>query len=93
MLLLVVASGGLIWSISLVFIPCELCGWLSNSFVEINDTIDQFNWYSFPLEIRNRLPILMNNTQQIVYIECFGSLPTDRETFKKVSAILLVCRL
>lgn len=71
-------------SFVLVLVSCELAGRLTNEFNGINDLLNQFNWYLFPLDVQNLLPIIMANTQQSVYLECFGRIPCDRETFKKV---------
>lgn len=73
------------WSFSLVFISSEMGQRLSNAFSEISDIIEQFEWYSFSLEMQKRLPIIIMNAQEIVAIQCFGSIASDRETFKKVS--------
>lgn len=45
----------------------------------------QFKWYLFPLEIKQILPIVLMNAQQPVNLKCIGSIPCDRETFKKVT--------
>lgn len=73
------------WSFSLVFISCELCQRMSNEFSEISSIIEQFEWYSFSFEMQKRLSFVIMNAQDTVTIKCFGSIASDRETFKKVS--------
>ena len=75
----------LLITLILLFIACELAGLVSNEFQNINDLIDQFDWYLFPLEMKKILPFIMLNAQQSVDFECFGSLACNRETFKKVN--------
>lgn len=73
--------------LGLVFFTCEIGQRFSSGFDNINDVIDQFDWYSFPVEIKKMLPIIIQMAQQQVAIECFGSIMCLRDTFKKVSAI------
>lgn len=67
-----------------VFISCELTGRVTSRFEDIYRTIEQIKWYLFPLKLRKILPIILMNAQEPVYFECFGSISSDRETFKKV---------
>lgn len=72
------------WSFSMVLIVCELGQRVSNEFSEISHIIEQFEWYLFSVEMQKRLPIIIINAQEAVVIKCFGSIISDRETFKKV---------
>ena len=84
LMILIVPAFELFSAFVLVFICCELAGLLSNHFDYIDDTMGQFKWYLFPWKIQQILPIILINAQQPVYLKCFGSIPCDRETFKKV---------
>ena len=68
-----------------VLIICELGQRVSDAFQQIADTIENFNWYLFPMEIQQTLPILLMGAQQPVVLECFGSISASRETFKNVN--------
>lgn len=72
------------------FIACELCQQMSNGFDDINDTVDQLNWYEFPVEIQKLMPTLLLNVQQPVLVECFGSITCSREVFIKVSKMIYI---
>lgn len=74
----------LVSSFILVFLTCEVIGRITTEFEEVNEIIDQFAWYLFPLKVQQMLPMIMIHAQESVEIDCFGSTPTDRETFKKV---------
>lgn len=69
-----------------LFFTCEIGQRFSDEFDGICDVIDQFNWYSFPLELQRLLPVVICSAQQPVAIQCFGSVMCVRESFKKVSA-------
>lgn len=56
-----------------IFIACELGQRLSNTFDEICDQMERFNWYSFPDELKAMLPIIIIVVQHPVEINCFGS--------------------
>lgn len=59
---------------------------LSIAYNEIDNKINQLDWYLLPMEVQRMLPMLMINTQQPYKIVCFGSILCERETFKIVSA-------
>lgn len=67
-----------------LFITCEVFGRISSKFDDINDIMNQYEWYFFPLNVQKILPIILIYAQQPVNIYCFGSIACNRETFKKV---------
>lgn len=67
-----------------LLIICELGQRGSNAFEDINDIIDQFQWYRFSSEMKRLLPIAFIIVQKPVSVGCFGSVLCDREAFKKV---------
>lgn len=67
-----------------VFMITELGQRTTNVFSEIDDMICQWDWYSFPIELKRMLPTFLNVAQHPVEIPCFGSSTCSRETFKKV---------
>lgn len=82
--MLVVPVFQLMCAFGLVFLACEFCGRCCYRFDGINDVVNQFDWYLFPIELQKSLPMIVNNAQQAFHFECFGSIPCDRETFQKV---------
>lgn len=73
------------YSFGIVFGLCEFGQRMTNAFEEIEDEIETFDWYFFPYELQRMLPMILMVTQQPVEIECFGSISSLREYFKKVS--------
>lgn len=69
---------------AIVFIACEFGQRIANAFSEINDLIEQFQWYRFPLQMQRTLPMVLNIGQEPVSLKCFGSLTCCRESLKKV---------
>lgn len=47
--------------------------------------IDALDWYIFPIEMQKMLPTILIEAQQLVALECFGSILCSREVFKQVS--------
>lgn len=78
-----------LYAFGVMFIACEMGQRVNLAFNECNDIIDQFEWYSFPVEIQQMLSFIIHYTQQPVEIKCFGSAACDRETFKVVSLNIL----
>lgn len=85
-LLFVVPIFELICSFVLVILSCELPGRISDEFVGIRSEIEQIDWYLLPLKMQHILPTILIYAQEPVYFECFGSIPCNRETFKRVSS-------
>lgn len=83
--MLIVPMFELFWAFTLVGLSCELGGKMSLEFEEICVWIDQLKWYLFSIEMRQMLPTIIMSAQQWVGFVCIGSIPCDRETFKKVS--------
>ena len=73
------------WAFGAIFIACELCERVSSAYSEINDAVNQFDWYLFPKKVKRYLPMIILNTQMSVTFECFGSIYFSRQTFKNVS--------
>lgn len=77
------------WSLILAFIPNELGERMGSAMSEINDLTEQFDWYSFPIEIQKMLPIILIIVQQPITIKCFGSISCTRETFQAVCKYII----
>lgn len=73
------------YAFGVVLIGCELGNHICNSFIDMNDIIDQFDWYLLPHGIQKMLPIILIGVQEPFAFEVFGSVKVIRETFKKVS--------
>lgn len=71
-----------------VIVACEFGQRLTNAFNEINDLIDQFQWYRFPSNMQRILPIALIIAQKPVSIEFFGSFSCSRELFRKVQNVI-----
>lgn len=65
----------------------ELGERLTQAFWVISDTIEQFKWYRFPLNIKRLLPMIINEVHVPVVLNCFGSTACVRGSFKNVSRI------
>lgn len=67
-----------------LLMTCELCQRINLTFDECSEMIEQLQWYLFPPEIQRIFPTILNFAQQSIEINCFGSMTSDRETFKYV---------
>lgn len=74
----------IIYSFVGMFVSCEMGQRINLAFEECNEIVEQFDWYQFPVEIQQMLPLILHFTQQPVEILCFGSRACDRDTFKSV---------
>lgn len=82
-LLLEVIFFGL-WPMILIFFTCEIGQQFTNTLDKFNMEFERMNWYLFPIKIQRLLPIVINNVQEPIVIECFGIISGSREQFKKV---------
>lgn len=77
----------LLWGSVLLFIFSEIFERVSSGFEELNDALNELDWYHLPFKLRRMLPMIMTITQQPVEFECYGSISCNRETFKDVSSV------
>lgn len=62
------------WSFSLVFFLCEFGENISGEFDELNGVIYQCNWHLCPIEVQNKLPIILISTQDPIILSGFGNV-------------------
>lgn len=72
------------WALNLVFAVCESVQRITNAFSDINDALDQLDWYLFPMEIQRLLITTTLYLQKPAEIAFFGSIQCSREQFTKV---------
>lgn len=70
-----------------ILIVCELGQRVTDIFASINDVIEQYNWYQYPIAMKKMLLTILPEVQKPVDIKCFGSLAANRECFKKVCVV------
>lgn len=85
LIMLVVLFVNVSYAFGLIFIVCELCQKITDGFNKMNETLNQFNWQSYPIEVQRLLPIFIIITQQPMDFKVFGSIACCRESFKNVS--------
>lgn len=74
----------LFFSLAILLASCELSGRLSNEFDDMNDLVEDIDWYLLPIKIQKIWPMIMMNAQQPVGFKSFGSYVCNRDTYKKV---------
>lgn len=74
------------WSISLIFIFCELGERVTDGFNELNDVICTLDWYTFPIKRQQMFQTILIAFQQPVIFQAFGSISCTRDVFKRVSS-------
>lgn len=75
------------WSFGLVYIVCEFGENLTNRFEDLDEAVYQCDWYTYPNEIQNLLPIILLGSQEPIILSVFGKVSCTRESFKNVSLI------
>lgn len=73
-----------IYSFVLLFILCELGERVRIRFEEIDNEINNMNWYLYPIKIQRMLPTMQMMSQQDVQLTAFGNFPCSRDNFKRV---------
>lgn len=69
---------------SIILFISELGQIFGDRFGEIDDKINELDWYLLPLEIQQMLPTIMITTQQPNFMKCFGTVTGSRESLKMV---------
>lgn len=81
----IVSALSTLYSFGLSFIFCEFGERIEGQFIEINDVICELDWYTFPQNIQQMMPIILQCTQRPVELLAYGNFSCSRSTFKKVS--------
>lgn len=68
-----------------LIVICEIGQRVTNAFEPIEDTFKEFDWYSFPMRIQRKLPIIWSLAQKPITLNCFGGISCNRESFKMVN--------
>lgn len=74
------------WSFAFVFFFCEFGERVSNGFEELNDSLNNLDWYLLPIEIQRMLPTAMIIFQSPVVVPVIGKFSCSRYVFDRVSA-------
>lgn len=67
-----------------LFLFCYFGNQVTTRFTDIGETIYQCDWYSYPMEMLNEMPLVISIMQKPIYLRAFGSLQCTREIFQKV---------
>lgn len=73
------------WSFAQIFLMCECGETLTSQFMGLNDAILQCDWYTFPIEVQQNLPIIIMGTRNPVVISGYGMILCTREAFHNVN--------
>ena len=83
--MLLIAFGYACYAFGVAFIACEIVQHICDAINSYDMHIGQTDWYLYPIELKKMLPVIINMAQKPVVIKGFGSMPTNRELFKKVN--------
>lgn len=72
------------WSFGLIFFFCYFGQSMTTQFEGLCNQIYQCDWYLFPTEAQQMLPIIMIVFQKSVALRGFGNVYYTRESFKNV---------
>ena len=83
--MLLIAFGYALYSVGLLCIVCEICQHGCDTINAFDMEIGQIDWYLYPIEMKKILPVIINMVQKPIEFKWFGSMASDRETFKQVN--------
>lgn len=72
------------YAFGVIFSICEFGQQLSNRFDEIHSSIWELDWFSFPIENKKTLIVVLAIAQRPARIVTFGNVEVTRETCKSV---------
>lgn len=78
------AFGYTIFSFGFLFIVCEVVQRGCDALNEFHDEIGQIDWYLYPKDTKKILFMIYAVVQRPIELKCFGQIPCNRETFRKV---------
>lgn len=77
-----------LWVIVLIILTCEYGERLTNQYDSFYDGFTQCDWYLFPLEVQQFLPLVISNIQQPAAIQGYAQTVYRREFCKMVTFLL-----
>lgn len=88
---LMISSILAVWMIILILLTCEFGERLTNQYEIFYYEFGQCNWYLFPFEIQQVLPIIISNIQRPVMIRGYANTVCRREAGKTVTFFTISC--
>lgn len=82
--MLAIALAYALYSFGFLCIVCEIGQNGCDAVNAFDISIGQIDWYSYPIEMQEMLPTIINMAQKPVEFKWFGSMAVDRETVKKI---------
>lgn len=73
------------WSYIGIFIFCEFGERVTNEYIDVDNEINQLDWYLYPLRIQQFMIMTIAGSAQPVVIRGYGNCLCTRESFKNVS--------
>lgn len=81
---LFLAMALMFWSFIQIFLFCELGEMLTGQFNKLNDAIFERDWYTFPIEIQRKLPMITMGIRLPVVISGYGNIRCTRQVCQNV---------
>lgn len=74
-----------IGAFTIIFILCEVGERIMDPLNEINNDLWMSDWYTFPVSVRKKFPILIHATQKPFLLSGFGNIQCSRKAFENVT--------
>lgn len=81
---LVTSIGEMAYSFGVLFVLFEIGQRTRDAFEARESVLFEFDWYQFPLDIRQKLPSVWAVTQKPMILKVFGRSSCNRKSFRKV---------
>lgn len=81
-------SGAILW----LYLFCYIGNHLTREFSRFGDEVYQLDWYMFPLQLQNNLPMALVLMQKNVYLEAYGGVGCTLKVFQRVLKLLSMRR-
>lgn len=73
------------WALFFIFATCEIGERMYQNSYDVEDKIEQLDWYKYPYEVQRMIPVFIMNAQKGIAIEFFGTISCSRAQFTKAS--------
>lgn len=75
--------------VPILLLMCVFGEMVTTAFGELNETVYELSWHLWPIKLQKHVPVILIKTQKPVTFKGLFTMDCSRDTFKKVTNIVV----